>query len=135
MRKVAMALMLALLMFPSGIAFAESWLMPSDSCDLEAGTLLDTPPLILVFTCPTNIVSTCPVAPSTEEPEFPELREEPGPVSGIMLDPMGKFNQPWTAVVGPDCGSVRSNTSVELNRLASLIQSIMVCETDEFIKW
>ena len=74
MRKVAMILMLALLVFPSGAALGESWPMPPDSCDLEAGPLpAGTPPLILAFVCPTSTVSTCPIAPSTEEPEFPEL--------------------------------------------------------------
>ena len=135
MRKVAMALMLALLVFPSGAAVAESWLISPDMCDLEAAPLPRTPPLILVFACPTNIATTCPVAPSTEEPELPELREEPGPVSGIMVDPMGKFDRPWMAEVGQDCNGIAGNANVDLSALAGLLQSIMVCGTDEFMKW
>ncbi len=134
MRKVAMALMLALLVFPSGAAVAESWLISPDMCDLETGPLSGTPPLILVFVCPTNTVSTCPIAPSTEEPEFPELIEEPGPVSGVMVDLKGKFNRPWMTEVGPDCNGTLSNTSTDLSALAGLLQSIMVCGTDEFIE-
>ncbi len=40
--------------------------------------------------------------PPASRVESPELVEEPGPVSGVLLDPKGKFNRPLTAEVGPD---------------------------------
>ena len=48
-----------------------------------------------------------PVQPDLDPPlasrvKEPELVEEPGPVSGVMIDLKGKFNRPLTAEVGPD---------------------------------
>ena len=40
--------------------------------------------------------------PPASRVESPELVEEPGPVSGVMVDLKGKFNRPLTAEVGPD---------------------------------
>ena len=146
MRKLAMTLILTLHLFPSGAVFAEDWPMPLDSCDLEARPA--TPTLILVL-APPSIGSTCPAEPSVESPE---LVEERGPVSGVMIDLKGKFNRPWTAEIGPDstygvdpwvsaveancptCNGIPINTNVDLNSLVSLLQSIMLCGTDELIE-
>ena len=68
--------------------------------DPETGELGAPPPDQAVQ--PVQPVLDPPPASGVEAPELPELVEEPGPVSGVMVDPKGKFDRPLTAEVGPD---------------------------------
>ena len=71
--------------------------------DPETGELGAPPPDQAVQ--PVQPVLDPPPTSGVESPELqelPDLIEEPGPVSGIMVDPKGKFDRPLTAMVGPD---------------------------------
>ena len=67
--------------------------------DPETGKL-STPPKDLQSQSPTDQTGAA-------QKESIELVEEPGPVSGTMVDLKGKFNRPLKAKVGPD-GDVKT---------------------------